>query len=427
MFAEFSRFGTRTLYGSTRKLSNALHFYGNKQLELYAAKEAKRLSLRQLIFFGRSMNAARIITSGNYVRTELPVRIAHRLRDLQALPYVAVTQEGMDKVYELYSSAFDKFRRFPPINTLEENEEFCKFLRGLLDEHSTVIPNLSLGLSLASPYLAPDRLDAFMRRMLVSRISRRVLAEHHIALSRDLQSRRDGDPSRPDHVGIIYTGLNVQNSIDRCTSYLRKRVFDIDHDVPGGANTSAAWPEVIVDGHTDTTFPYIPEHLEYIIFELLKNCMRATRLAHRDAPVLPPIRVTISAGENMVNIRISDQGGGLLIPEIKSPADLFSFSHLRNATRMEDSRLGALRTVSSSGQGIIATVKEQLSTISPDKARDGPDRSAPHPRIGIGLPMSNIFAKYFGGSLELVSMDGYGTDVYLRLPKLGTNLEGIEV
>jgi hypothetical protein len=26
--------------------------------------------------------------------------------------------------------------------------------------------------------------------------------------------------------------------------------------------------------------------------------------------------------------------------------------------------------------------------------------------------------RYFGGSLELVSLDGYGTDVYLRLPKL---------
>jgi len=39
--------------------------------------------------------------SANYVRTELPVRIAHRIRDLQALPYVVVTQEGVGKVYEV--------------------------------------------------------------------------------------------------------------------------------------------------------------------------------------------------------------------------------------------------------------------------------------------------------------------------------------
>lgn len=39
--------------------------------------------------------------SANYVRTELPIRIAHRLRDLQALPYVVVTREGVAKVYEV--------------------------------------------------------------------------------------------------------------------------------------------------------------------------------------------------------------------------------------------------------------------------------------------------------------------------------------
>lgn len=39
--------------------------------------------------------------SANYVRTELPVRIAHRIRDLQALPYVVVTQEGIARVYEV--------------------------------------------------------------------------------------------------------------------------------------------------------------------------------------------------------------------------------------------------------------------------------------------------------------------------------------
>jgi hypothetical protein len=41
------------------------------------------------------------LQSANYVRTELAVRIAHRLRDLQALPYVVVTQEGVAKVYEV--------------------------------------------------------------------------------------------------------------------------------------------------------------------------------------------------------------------------------------------------------------------------------------------------------------------------------------
>ncbi|KAF8558745.1 alpha-ketoacid dehydrogenase kinase [Imleria badia] len=412
----------------TRPLSTALHFYQNRQLDIYAAKEAHRLTLRQLVFFGRQMDNDRLIkaSSANYVRTELPVRIAHRIRDLQTLPYVVVTQEGVARVYELYWSAFEKFRHFPKITNLSENETFCEFLENILDEHAPVIPSLSLGLSLASPHLPPDSLDSFMHRMLVSRISRRVLAEHHLALTKSLgtNSLEAPDP----HVGIIYTALNLQSSIDKCVKLLQNRPYSVEDDMEE-SRSDRQWPQVIVDGHLGTKFAYIREHLEYILFELLKNAMRATGLRHRDAITLPPIRATIVAGEDDVGVRISDQGGGLTSACIQSPSDLFSFSHVRNAARMDDDRLGALRSASS--RGVKATFAEQVREET-ERSQEGKDPEseagiAPHQRIGLGLPMSNIFATYFGGSLELVSLDGWGTDVYLRLPKLGTNLEGIEV
>lgn len=89
-------------------------------------------------------------------------------------------------------------------------------------------------------------------------------------------------------------------------------------------------------------------------------------------------------------------GGGLLNPHINLPSDLFSFSHIRNTTRMENSRIGALRTVSSSRQGMRATVDEQVNWWQEqDNDGDDPEKTAgvgPHQRIGIGLPMSNIFA-----------------------------------
>ncbi|KZS97677.1 alpha-ketoacid dehydrogenase kinase N-terminal domain-containing protein [Sistotremastrum niveocremeum HHB9708] len=403
---------------------NAVHFYQNRQLELYAARNANRLTLRQLVFFGRSMNEERLIKSANYVRTELPVRIAHRLRDLQALPYVVVTNESVAKVYELYWSAFEKLRRYPAITTLAENEAFCSFLRGILNEHLPVIPLLSLGLSLSSPHLAPDYLDSFMRRMLVSRISRRVLAEHHIALTESLVEQRHRIKSRNKahgDVGIIYTDLRPKESIERCVRLLHAGPNRL---VPGLSDQAELTPpEVIIDGDADTRFAYIREHLDYIIFELLKNAMKATATRHRSqggTGAVPVVRATIVAGPNEVNLRISDQGGGILSPYITSTSDLFSFSHVRNAARMEVDRLGALRLVSASQHGLSATVGEQVGE------RDTEKKIAPM-GMGIGLPMSRIFARYFGGSLELVSLDGWGTDVYLRLPKLGTNLEGLEV
>jgi Mitochondrial branched-chain alpha-ketoacid dehydrogenase kinase len=49
----------------------------------------------------RPSSSNHIFQSANYVRTELPVRLAHRIRDLQALPYAIVMQEGVSKVYEV--------------------------------------------------------------------------------------------------------------------------------------------------------------------------------------------------------------------------------------------------------------------------------------------------------------------------------------
>ena len=169
-----------------------------------------------------------------------------------------------------------RFCRFPEIKTLEDNERFCSFLRVLLDEQcvyvasldhyprlrsAVVIPNLSLGLSLASPHLPPDRLDAFMRRMLVSRISRRVLAEHHLALSDSVVGRDHGSSKEERHVGIIYTGLNVEKSVRRCTALLHQLTHDSD-DPECPNSHDIRWPEVVIEGHTSTQFAYIREHLE---------------------------------------------------------------------------------------------------------------------------------------------------------------------
>lgn len=104
------------------------HFYLNKILEQYAAKPASRTTLRQLVFFGRRLGQDRdkilkvsdtfpwlrqtslsqlLYQSANYVREELAVRIAHRIRDLQALPYSVMNHKSLENVYEKYWSAFE--------------------------------------------------------------------------------------------------------------------------------------------------------------------------------------------------------------------------------------------------------------------------------------------------------------------------------
>ena len=99
-----------------------------------------------------------------------------------------------------------------------------------------------------------------MRRMLVSRISRRVLAEHHLALSSAFHGR-DRDPDGGEHVGIIYTNLKVKDCIQRCMKYLADAV----NQPSEGRNPGKAFlgkPRVVIDGQLDAEFSYIREHLE---------------------------------------------------------------------------------------------------------------------------------------------------------------------
>lgn len=43
-----------------------------------------------------------------------------------------------------------------------------------------------------------------------------------------------------------------------------------------------------------------------------------------------------------------------------------------------------------------------------------------HWMCSYGLPLSRLYARFFGGDLRLISMDGYGTDVYIHLNKLSS-------
>ena len=110
-----------------------------------------------------------------------------------------------------------------------------------------------------------------MRRMLVSRISRRVLAEHHLALTQSLMEQ-EKSPDGGGNVGIIFTGLSVKRSLDKFIRVLLS-TESMPERLRLGLPKQGVYklPEIVVDGQVDATFSYIREHLEYIILELFLN------------------------------------------------------------------------------------------------------------------------------------------------------------
>ena len=47
--------------------------------------------------------------------------------------------------------------------------------------------------------------------------------------------------------------------------------------------------------------------------------------------------------------------------------------------------------------------------------------------LGISLPMCKVYTDYWNGTLEIYSVQGYGSDVYLTLGKIGTNHDKLQL
>jgi pyruvate dehydrogenase kinase 2/3/4 len=358
--------------------------------------------------------------------------LAHRLRDIQLLPYTVVKNHHMSHVYELYYRAFEKFRKVPYINSIEENDRFCDLIKGTLTEHLTVIPRLVMGVIEVQDRANPDAIDKFVITMLRSvslntqagkvpianvfqRISRRVIAEQHIALTESHHEQRHKpssksqfDPDEVDHVGEIFLRCNAKSVIETCGSVIRElmqRTYGRGRQLP----------EIKIEGHLDATFPYILSHLEYIISELLRNSIQAT-MEHGEGKydIPPPIEVLICETAQHVIMRFSDRGGGIsldILPHIWS----FSKGPRRNM------RLENLNRVPK----LAATMQELQTANERDSSLSSLSGRLPELRLGIGLPMSKIYAEYWAGSLQLHSLEGYGVDAYLQISKLGNKNEHI--
>ncbi|RWW61086.1 hypothetical protein BHE74_00031863 [Ensete ventricosum] len=122
-------------------------------------------------------------------------------------------------------------------------------------------------------------------------------------------------------------------------------------------------------------FQYVPSHLHLMVFELVKNSLRAVQERFMDSEKdVPPVRIIVADGIEDVTIKISDEGGGIArsgLPKI--------FTYL------------------------YSTAKNPL-----DENYEGVSDGVTMAGYGYGLPISRLYARYFGGDLQIISMEGYG-------------------
>lgn len=210
--------------------------------------------------------------------------------------------------------------------------------------------------------------DRFLDDFLLNRLGSNVLMSQYLACV---------DENRPP-TGIIDPAVNVTAI---CRDTAAEIVGICEHYTNRTPVVRTQTHDVEEKSTGDLKFSFIPQILSYVVQEILKNSCRATVEAAESVDELAqrPIDIVICADEQRVMIHISDRAGGI-------PFDV--------------------------GQHVWS----YLYTTA-DKDRTG--YLAGH---GVGLPISRLYANYLGGSLNLVSLPGFGTHAYIYFPRLVSNL-----
>ncbi|KAJ1292088.1 hypothetical protein BS78_02G365500 [Paspalum vaginatum] len=336
------------------------------------------VSLRYMMEFGLRPTPRNLLLSAQFLHRELPIRFARRALELQSLPFGLSSNPAILKVRDWYLESFRDIRYFPEVRNRDDELAFTHMINMVKMRHNNVVPTMASGVQQLKKQMCRkrkvptgfDEIHEFLDRFYLSRIGIRMLIGQHVAL-------HDPEPE-PGVIGLINTRLSPIQVAQAASEDARAICL----------REYGSAPDINIYGDPNFTFPYVTVHLHLMLFELVKNSLRAVqeRYMNSDKDV-PPVRIIVADGEEDVTIKVSDEGGG--IPRSGLPK-IFTYLY---------------------------------STAEYPPELDGPNEGAPMAGYGFGLPISRLYARYFGGDLQVISMEGYGTDAYLHLSRLGDSEE----
>jgi len=223
-------------------------------------------------------------------------------------------------------------------------------------------------------------MERFLMENLRSRVSRRVLAEQHLALTQQLVKDASSAETDGTRVGIVDTAASAEEMAQESVESARRMTAErLRMDVEDLSMVRVCMPEKT----DEVRFACIPGHVKYVLHEVLCNSLRFTVQKYTGKTVLPEVVVTVVEGEKDVVFRVSDQAGGF-----------------------ENTVGGVMRS------GRVPTMMER----SYDAGTDG---------LGLGLMMGRVYAEYWDGRLMVESLPGWGSDVYIKLGRLGNRMENL--
>ncbi|ESO04658.1 hypothetical protein HELRODRAFT_111666 [Helobdella robusta] len=366
-------------------------------IERYSQLQPTALTLQNYIDFGKSKNE---LNSLDYLMKELPVRFSNIMREFYLLPPQLLETSSVRTLQGWYEQSFFELMQMKrlPLNDEKSIDKINDGLDFIRNRHTTVVETMAEGIlelkaqqqhnnnkllqqqqqqqeedldirDVSSPVDA--RIQYFLDRFYMSRIGLNTILGQHLGIfSKKKKITIDG------YVGEIQLKCGVKSVAEDAFDNARFLCEQYYSDCPDCEFicSDETTKGLLVD---DVYMSYIPSHLYHMIFEIIKNSLRAVVECHggKGEGQLPKVKVLISKGSQDVTIRISDRGGGIKRSQLKR---LFNYMY----------------------------------STAPRPDCEG---QTPLAGYGYGLPLSKIYARYFGGNLSLFSVDGYGSDATICL------------
>jgi len=348
-----------------------------EEVARFAAMRPSPVSLQEVLGMLEPWRAAK------FIHHEVPVRYAERIRSIEAIPDWKSDPDLVD-VHERHCETFRDIRlikTYPKKSTFslpELVDDFTEVVRSAVDHQKGMVLLVAKAMHRLQKEhgdaLSPGFVDNWLDSFLLNLIGSSTLLSQYLAVI-------DGNPT-----GIVDPSCNIKEVCQEAA----EAVKDLCADTVGRT------PHIVVESFSaagddldNPMFSYIPSYLTYIIVEILKNSSRATLENYGPTELRRrAISVVVCADERRVAIRVADRAKGI-------PFDVGSkiWSYLYSTARK--------------GSGL-----------------DGGDASE-LAGYGVGLPISRLYARYLGGSLDLIAWPGYGTDTYLNFPRLSSELKEV--
>ncbi|CAB4256568.1 similar to Saccharomyces cerevisiae YIL042C PKP1 Mitochondrial protein kinase [Maudiozyma barnettii] len=342
----------------------------------------------------RPLPSSELYTLNIQIMNYLLTYTCRQLTALQQLPYIAILNPKIEQTYALYLKTLTALldNKFP--YDLYDRQKMRVLLRQFLDDHQDTLQTLSDGMTEIMEAFPKNSVFLFLNEHLKNRITMKLLATHYVELisqqERRPQARLNDSQNK---VGIVQRDVPLAPFITRIYEFVNDLcLLKYDHQPINLTFTQGE----------DIKFSCIPIILEYLMTEILKNSMRATIESSAKNNTHPKdIEVSIfEAGPSKVLIRVRDYGGG--IPEaLERKIFDYSYTSTTDPTLTNDS-----------------TENKDIDDIHCSVAEDQmlPGQTVHNiAGMGFGLPLCKTYLDLFGGKIDIQSLAGRGTDVYITL------------